>query len=95
MFFKPSTRGFFKLFVGIRSIRIYSYICIIFMREEIINTKNQAIARISEAKDASELEHLRIDYLGRSGKITQFIKRLKDLNSDEKREVGILVNVME
>lgn len=62
------------------------------MREEIINTKNQAIARISEAKDASELEELRIDYLGRNGKITSFIKKLKDLKPDEKKQLGILIN---
>ena len=62
------------------------------MREEIINTKNQAIAQVSEAIDAAELERLRIEYLGRNGKVTEFIKRLKDLKPDEKKEVGILIN---
>ena len=62
------------------------------MREEIINTKNQAIARISEAKDNSELEQLRIDYLGRNGKITAFIRKLKDVKAEERKETGILIN---
>jgi phenylalanyl-tRNA synthetase alpha chain len=62
------------------------------MREEIINAKNQAIAQISEAKDTDELEMLRIDYLGRNGKITDFIKKLKEARPEEKKQLGILIN---
>jgi len=62
------------------------------MREEIINTKNQAIAQITEAKDAGELERLRVGYLGRKGKITEFLKKLKDLHPEERKQIGILVN---
>ena len=62
------------------------------MREEILNTKNQAIAQISDAKDAHELERLRIDNLGRNGRITNFIKRLKSFRPDEKKQLGILIN---
>ncbi len=47
------------------------------MREEILNTKNQAIAQITESKDTDDLENLRIQFLGRNGKIASFIKRLK------------------
>jgi len=36
------------------------------MREEVINCKNQALAQIMGAKDASELEDIRIAYLGKS-----------------------------
>jgi phenylalanyl-tRNA synthetase alpha chain len=62
------------------------------MREEIINTKNQAIAQITEAKEATELERLRIEYLGRNGKITDFLKRLKELKAEDRKETGILIN---
>jgi len=62
------------------------------VREEIINTKNEAIAQITETKDVRELESLRISYLGRNGKITKLIKKIKDLNPDEKRGVGNLLN---
>jgi phenylalanyl-tRNA synthetase alpha chain len=62
------------------------------MREEILNTKNQVIAQISDAKDAYELERLRIDNLGRNGRITNFIKRLKSFRPDEKKQLGILIN---
>jgi phenylalanyl-tRNA synthetase alpha chain len=62
------------------------------MREEILNTKNEAIAQISEAKSQDELENLRIVYLGRSGKLTSLIKKLKEIAPEEKKEIGILLN---
>ncbi|KKU17651.1 MAG: Phenylalanine-tRNA ligase alpha subunit [Candidatus Woesebacteria bacterium GW2011_GWC2_45_9] len=62
------------------------------MREEIISTKNEAMAQIMEAASSSELEELRISYLGRSGKLTSQIKRLKKIPGDERKEVGILIN---
>jgi phenylalanyl-tRNA synthetase alpha chain len=62
------------------------------MREEISNIKNQAIGQIMEAKDATELERIRIEYLGRSGKINELTKRLKNLKSDERRHAGVAIN---
>ena len=62
------------------------------MREEIISTKNEAMAQIMEAKSSSELEELRISYLGRSGKLTSQIKRLKEIPGEERKEVGFLIN---
>ena len=50
------------------------------MQEEILNLKNQAIAQISGAGDAAELEELRAAYLGRNGKFTVLIKKIKDDN---------------
>lgn len=62
------------------------------MREEIISTKNEAMAQIMEAKSSSELEELRISYLGRSGKLTSLIKKLKEIPGEERKEVGLLIN---
>lgn len=62
------------------------------MREEIINTKNQAIAQIMAAKDVSELEQIRIDLFGRSGKVTGFVKSIKDTPAAERQQIGMLVN---
>ncbi len=62
------------------------------MREEIISTKNEAMAQIMEATSVSELEELRISYLGRSGKLTSLIKRLKEIPGEERKEVGLLIN---
>lgn len=62
------------------------------MHEEIQNLKNEALASILEAKNAEELEDLRITYLGRSGKLTKLIKGIKKLGNEERKETGILVN---
>ncbi len=60
--------------------------------EEIINTKNEAIAQITSAKDNSELEEIRVMYLGRNGKFNNLLKKLKDLSTDDKKQFGITLN---
>jgi phenylalanyl-tRNA synthetase alpha chain len=62
------------------------------MREEIISIKNEAVAQIMEAASAEELERIRIAYLGRSGKLTSLIKKIKELPRNEKTQAGISVN---
>jgi len=62
------------------------------MREEIISLKNEAIAQIMETGSISELDNLRIIYLGRNGKLTNLIKKLKEFPKDKRKVVGILIN---
>ncbi len=62
------------------------------MQEEIINLKNQAIAQISDAANAAELEELRAAYLGRNGKFTLMVKRIKEVPQDKRKEFGITLN---
>ncbi len=57
-----------------------------------MSLKNQAIAQISGTKDSGELEQIRIDFLGRSGKITGLIKKIKDVPTDDRAQIGILIN---
>lgn len=62
------------------------------MQDEILNIKNQALAQILEVSTISELDSLKIEYLGRNGRINKLVKKLKDVEKNEKREVGILIN---
>src|SRR5581483_2972331 len=62
------------------------------MRDEIINLKNQALARITEVKNNEELEQIRIDYLGRNGELNKFFKEIKNLSIEEKKKVGFVIN---
>ena len=62
------------------------------MREEIQNIKNQALAQIMESESVSELEILRIAYLGRSGKLTKIFKKIKGLKTSERKQAGVLIN---
>ncbi|MGA3292100.1 MAG: phenylalanine--tRNA ligase subunit alpha [Candidatus Microgenomates bacterium] len=62
------------------------------MQEEILSIKNQALAQIMSAKDATELEQIRIDYFGRSGKLTNLIKKIKDAPAEERKGIGQTIN---
>lgn len=62
------------------------------MREEIINTKNTALAQIMDASAEEELERLRIEYLGRNGKINNLLSQIKELDPGERKNLGSLIN---
>ncbi|MBI2621580.1 MAG: phenylalanine--tRNA ligase subunit alpha [Candidatus Levybacteria bacterium] len=62
------------------------------MENELINIKNNAVSLILDAKDPDELEHIKLQFLGKSGQLTLVIKRLPKINPEKRREVGILAN---
>lgn len=62
------------------------------MQEEIMSLKNEAMAQIMEAKTEEELEALRISYLGKNGKLTELIKKIKDVPAEKKGQVGASIN---
>jgi len=62
------------------------------MREDIQTIKNEALAQIMEVTDPSELETLRIAYLGRNGKLNEVMRGIKDLEPEERREMGQTMN---
>lgn len=63
------------------------------MNQEFLqNLKNQAISTIIETKSEDELEQLRIEYLGRNGKITQLIKDIPTLSEEKRKIMGGLIN---
>lgn len=62
------------------------------LREKLLNLKNEALALIAEAKDKKELEEIRIRYLGRKGKVSEFLKEIPKLSKEERVQVGRLAN---
>jgi phenylalanyl-tRNA synthetase alpha chain len=62
------------------------------MEEELISVKNTAISFILEAKTQEELEELKLQFLGRSGKLTLLIKNIPSLPLEKRPEVGVLAN---
>jgi phenylalanyl-tRNA synthetase alpha chain len=60
--------------------------------ETIQNIKNEAISQIMEADSAKRLERIRIDYLGRNGKVTKLIKKIKEVGPDKRKQVGAVAN---
>lgn len=62
------------------------------MNEDLINLKNQAIAQIGDVKSLDELEQIRIELFGRSGKVTSATQNLKNIDPEKRKQTGILIN---
>ena len=54
--------------------------------------KAEAVKLISEAADTQALEQLRVDYLGKKGKLTGLLKGLGQLSPEERPKAGALIN---
>lgn len=54
--------------------------------------RESALKEILGAKNIEELEKLRIKYFGRKGKVTEILRKLKDMAETERQEIGKLAN---
>ena len=62
------------------------------MEEELIGIKNAALSFILEAEDLKSLEETKLQFLGRSGKLTLAIKAVTKLPIEKRPAFGILAN---
>jgi phenylalanyl-tRNA synthetase alpha chain len=62
------------------------------MEEELIGIKNTALSFILEAEDLKSLEETKLQFLGKSGKLTQTIKEITKIPVEKRPAVGILAN---
>jgi phenylalanyl-tRNA synthetase alpha chain len=62
------------------------------MKVKIEEIKNIILEEIQKVESAEVLESLRVEYLGRKGKLTEILKGLKNLSVEEKKEIGFLAN---
>ena len=62
------------------------------MEEKLIGIKNNALSLILDAEDEKELEEIKLQFLGRSGTLTQTLKELPKLPIEQRKEVGVLAN---
>ncbi|KTD19689.1 phenylalanine--tRNA ligase subunit alpha [Legionella londiniensis] len=60
--------------------------------QDITAIQHQAISAIETAKDLSQLESIRVEFLGKKGKLTEVLKTLSALPAAEKPKIGQLVN---
>ena len=57
-----------------------------------IAIQEEASQAINKAQDVAALEQIRVDFLGKKGKLTEVLKSLAHLSAEEKPKVGQLVN---
>ena len=62
------------------------------MEGELIDIKNTAISFILEAEDLDSLEETKLQFLGKSGKLTLAIKNVTKIPAEKRKEFGILAN---
>ncbi|MFH1456731.1 MAG: phenylalanine--tRNA ligase subunit alpha [Patescibacteria group bacterium] len=62
------------------------------MQEELKKLRTEIIDKIKNIKLAEELEDLRVEYLGRNGKLTNIFKQVKNLTDEERPIIGKLIN---
>lgn len=62
------------------------------MTTDLNHLLTEAITDIEQANDLKSLDHLRVHYLGKKGKLTEFLKTLGQLPPEERPLVGQQVN---
>lgn len=62
------------------------------MEEELKKYLAGALQRIKVAESEDALEKLRVEYLGRKGRVSLLLRQVKDLTIEEKKKVGTLGN---
>ncbi|MCD6353037.1 MAG: phenylalanine--tRNA ligase subunit alpha [Proteobacteria bacterium] len=62
------------------------------MKDKIEEIRTEAEDELSEARNEGEVEKIRIQYLGKKGRLTSVLKNLKDLPKEERPLIGNLSN---
>lgn len=62
------------------------------MMEDITRLIEQFILELAEAQDKAILEKIRVNYLGKKGHLTFYLKSLKDLSETERKQAGQAIN---
>lgn len=60
--------------------------------EDVERVRQEARERIGNAGSLALLEQLRVEYLGRKGAVTAFLRGLKELDPEERKQVGAAAN---
>ena len=62
------------------------------MKEKIGSIKENALLEINNAKDAKELDEIRVKYLGKKGELTLILRGMGGLSPEDRPIIGCLVN---
>ena len=55
------------------------------LKESLLQMKEDVEKRINEAVSCEVVEQIRVEFLGKKGKITEVLKGLKDLSVEERK----------
>ena len=63
-------------------------------RQELHELREEALRELASAAEAAAAEQWRLDFLGRSGKLTMELRALRELPLQERRSVGAVANAL-
>ena len=61
-------------------------------KETIVNLKEDIKKKFSEDLNLQKLNDLKVEYLGKTGIITELSKEMKNIANEDKKEFGKLIN---
>ena len=62
------------------------------MTDNLKTVKQSFIEKLGSVNTEQELDALRVEYLGKSGEVTNLLKAIKDIPNEEKKAYGASVN---
>lgn len=62
------------------------------MKEKLQNILKNGLEAISKADDLKTLDEIRVQYLGKTGELTQILRGMKDVAPEDRKEVGSIAN---
>lgn len=62
------------------------------MKEKLQQIKNTALEELNKISNKAELENIRVKYLGKKGELTQILRGMGKLSSQERPVIGKLAN---
>jgi phenylalanyl-tRNA synthetase alpha chain len=62
------------------------------LKEQVESLGKEALQQIEQAEDLNKLNSLRVEYLGKKGKLKSILKTLGKLSPEERKEIGQLAN---
>lgn len=64
------------------------------MTDNLKSVKQSFIEKLGLVNTEQDLENLRVEYLGKSGEVTNLLKAIKDIPNEQKKEYGANVNTL-
>ena len=62
------------------------------MKEKLEQIRNEALSQVQECAEVDRLTQIRVNFLGKKGKLTDILKSMKDVAPEDRPKVGQLVN---
>ena len=62
------------------------------MKEKVEQLKKEVLKKIEETNNLKEINEIKVEYLGKKGPVNELSSHIKELNQEEKKEIGKLLN---